>query len=560
MRRITSLWALAFLAGCEQAEPLADWSLVGVYDASALVQAGLVGEEEAGGAQYVWVAPGGMRKSCGPAKAPDGLGLFEGEAMANRLTPTLAILLERNGEGDAPMTLDDVKVSLGMPDESGQMKPSFALQPAVMPRYVSVRIEGDAETRHKQVVRNQLVMELCMEHKTGRGWIGGDRTQLREAFLLDPPAGKAGIDRKFFGGQRDPIPALLGPSDACMQQVIEDTAQEKAQKAAAEGGRGDGSLSLVPSDVWGASLRQCGPEEVQGSEYVGTKPVPITLGDTNEQPNRQIRAQWTELVATLKHGETDLDVKIDLTWGDQKLIDDKPLMEQPKDKETGKVTGPPGVSDLLQRVPHTYPLVGTAEDRGRYTVLLIPNWQIVEGLRRIDVKTPKEPRETPGDGIQDGVGFVIDNPEYLYVLLEPRHAEGEPPPAPPEPVEGEGGGDGQPPAESWPNVAEPLAGGPFGLMRWGYSPGMLSGRSPIALPGSDEPTWEQVKMAHNAELHASFLLAAVVLVGLGFLGTQRLRDLWANLPEERVDFWPVGDGLPPEKDDAPAPKVPEAGG
>ena len=64
--------------------------------------------------------------------------------------------------------------------------------------------------------------------------------------------------------------------------------------------------------------------------------------------------------------------------------------------------------------------VGTTEDRGQYTVLRIPNWQIVEGLRRIDEEKPKEPRVTPGDGVQDGVGFVIDNPEYLFVLLKPR--------------------------------------------------------------------------------------------------------------------------------------------
>ena len=52
------------LIGCATAEPPTDWSLVGVYDASALVQAGMVGQEEGAGTPFVWVSSGAMRKSC----------------------------------------------------------------------------------------------------------------------------------------------------------------------------------------------------------------------------------------------------------------------------------------------------------------------------------------------------------------------------------------------------------------------------------------------------------------------------------------------------------------
>ncbi len=534
---------LVALSACATAEPPTAWSLVGVYDASALTHSGIAakGEDALGaGAQYVWVAPAGMRRSCGPAKAADGLGVFEAEAMANRLTPTLAILLERNGDDVAPMTPDDVRVSIGMPDaESGVMEPVYQLQPAVTPRYVSVRIDGDADPRHKQVVRNQLRMELCMEHKTGRGWIGGDRTQLREAFLLDPPKGSS--DRKFFGGQRDPVPALLGPSDACFQQALEEP-EEKGQDA----GRGDGSLSLVPSDVWGASLRLCAATETGGADYRGMRPIPLTIGATTEPPNRTESFEWGDLVATLHDGETELDIKVDLLWRGEALMQDAPLLNQPVD-EDGNPTGPPGVTDLLQKVPHNYPLVGTTKDPKRYTLLLIPAWQVVEGLRRIDQAQPKDPRVSAGDGIQDGVGWLIDNPEHLFVQLPPR------------PGLEIGGADGD--GEIWLNVAEPLAGGRLGLMRWGYAPGMLSGRAPVVLPGVDQPTWEQVKASHNAELHASFLGAFVLLLSLGLLGLQRVGDLWANIPEERVDFWPSPDGGAPEEDEEvpDAPKLPEGG-
>jgi len=533
------LGALFALTACNTSKPPTDWSLVGVYDASALVQTGLVGKgDDAGGAQYVWVSPGPMRKSCGPAKSPDGLGVFEAEAIANRLSPTLAIVLERNGDGDAPLTPDDARVSVGMPDkDSGAMEPVYQLEPAVMPRYVAVRIDGDAEPRYKQVVRNQLKRELCMEHKTGRGWIGGDRTQLRQAFLLDPPTGQS--DRKYFGGQRDPVPALLGPPDACFQDAADQ--EDKSQDA----GRGDGSLNLVPSDVWGASLRLCGPDETGGSAFTGMGAIPLTLGQTRDPANRKSKAKWGDLIATLHAGATDTDVTLDLSWQGASLLHDAPLLNQPVDDQ-GNPSGPPGVTDLLQRVPQAYPLVGTSKDRDRYTVLLVPNWQVVEGLRRIDEGKPKVARVSPGDGTEDGVGWLLDHPQYLFVQLPPRGG----------PKKAASPGE----SEIWLNVAEPLAGGPLGLMRWGYIPGMLSGRAPVVIPGYTKPSWDQEKLAHNTDLHAAFLGAFVALIGLLMLGLQRLSDLWVNVPEERVDFWPSTDAKEEEEDDGEAPSVPEGGG
>lgn len=521
--------AAVALSGCSASEPPTDWSLVGVYDAAAVLQMGLQGDDAAAaGPQYVWVQSGGMVKSCGPGKSPDGLGVFEASAMANGLTPTLAVLLQRNSDGTDPLTPEDVRVSLGTAE------PQYQLYPAVMPRYVTVRIDGDADVRHKQLVRTQLEMELCMEHKAGHAWVGGSTKQLRQAFLLDPPD-QGGGDRKYFGGQRDPVPALMGPPDACLQQSAGlDTTRDDA-------GRGDGSLDLIPSDVWGASLRWCDITETGGAVFSGPGPVPLTVGVTTSRPKHKTTRRWRELGATLHHADDDLDVTIDLTWDGQTLLDNEHLITQPTDENGAK--GPPGLTDLLQRVPQEYPLAGTHEESDRYAILLVPNWQIVEGIRRMDQGDFETPMPDGGLGVQDGVGWVLDNPEHLFVQL-PARADADIPPA--------AGGD-----ETWLNVAEPLSGGFMGWNRWGYSPGMLAGRSPIVLLGSTAPTWEQVMMAHYTHLHALFIGALVALVSLVLIGMQRLGDLWSNVPEERVAFWP-GVSPEPEEDTSAPPPLPGA--
>ena len=61
--------------------------------------------------------------------------------------------------------------------------------------------------------------------------------------------------------------------------------------------------------------------------------------------------------------------------------------------------GTRGVKDPLGRVPYTYPLLGTVQDPSRYTVLLVPNWQIVEGLRRIEAETGEDVMGASGAGI-----------------------------------------------------------------------------------------------------------------------------------------------------------------
>lgn len=473
---LLTLWSRAATA--------ADVSLVGLYDSAALqLQEGRAGT-------FAWVAAPGMTTSCGPAKAPDGLGVFEAEAMAGGMTPALALVLRSSAGG--VLTTENVRVSLG------QTRPEVRLHPAVRPRTLAVSLSSTGAPRHKQLLRTQLEMELCLEHKVGRGWIGGATDELRQAFLLDPPP-DGGPDRKYFGGQREPVPALLGPPDACLRFTEGLTGDST-------GNRGDNSLDLVPSDIWGASLRWCRPEETSGAPHALTE-LPLRLGLPDGEHPPSLR-RWEALEVTLSDADDDRDVLLTLTYQGQSLLEQAPLFSAVQTDDGNEPVL--GITDLLARLPHRYPALGPPADPERYTLLLIPNWQLVEGLRRV---TPTS-SSRPVNAIEDGVGFILAHPDLLYVQV-------------PDPNQ-----------ENWLNLTASLEGGPLGLGRWGYVVGMLSGREPIILPGTEPPTWTQSVEAHRADWHGLFLGTLAVLIGLFGAGLKRLRDLWVPVPEERAAYWP----------------------
>lgn len=521
-----------------------EWSLVGVYDSAALGGMNVVmntAEGKQAPSSYVWVAAPGMSSSCGVAKAPDGLGVFEAESLSSGLAPALVILLE-GGKEASRLTRDDVRISLGLGE------PNLRLEPALMPRTLAVTIEGEGSVRYKQLVRTQLEMELCMEHKVGRGWIGGDETGLRQAFLLDPPDTESseasylgasrdptalltpedGLpDRKYFGGQRDPVPSLLGPPDACLER-------SPGLDASSSGGtKGEGSLDLVPSDIWGASLRWCTDFEKDGSlELSMPRSLPLRLSNLAGAPPPSSLRTRSGLKVDVGAGEEDQDVRVSLTWGEEKLLDDQPLFSEPEKPGEER-----GIKDLLANVPYLYPTTGTAADPGRYTVLIIPNWQIVEGLRRLHLGSPNTPLPIAGTGIQDGVGYILNNPELLFVQV-PQ--------------------DGKRDAEIWLNLSDGLSGSPMGLRAWGYPTGLLFGRKPIALPGLQEPSWALAAEAQRASREGIFLGALAVLGVISLAGLRRLSDLWTAVPEERVAYWPGPGGDPEAAADGPPP--PPGGG
>jgi len=550
--------SVLLLAACQVDAP--SWRLASVYDSSAIANM-VPAEEDAPDDAYVWVPSAGMQANCGPAKAPDGLGVFEGEAMANGLSPVLAILLERHPDAPAEsLEMEDVWVSIGTEG------PSFRLHPAVAPRHISLEIEDHDLARDAEQVRTQIQMELCMEHKTGRAWVSANEEQLRQAFLLDPPDRNAGPDRKYFGGQRDPVPALFGPPDAC---VVYDPGYTATRAANGDAGRGEGSLEIVPADVWGATVRNCLPAEQPGYTVQGVSNIPMRLSELPEDPAPQVQPTWQDLEVSLwppnpAIGRTEIEVSI--------IHDGVDLVRQAV--EEGAVSAPAtyhvgvldnggevyteplyesagatrGVKDPLGRVPYNYPVLGTVQDPSRYTILMVPNWQIVEGLRRIESETGDEVMGASGAGIQDGVGYLLEHPELLYVQVRG--------------LEDVLAGPSPDAEEEWFNIASSLRGGIAGYAPWlsyGYTTGMLSGRKPIALLGYDEPSWAQVSAAQRAGYQGVFLGGLALLSVLLFAGMRRVRDLWATVPEERVDFWPGQTFGDEEEGEAPAGEVPEGG-
>ncbi len=531
------------------------YRLAAAYDASALRTLEFLQPEDKRpeAYDYLWTIPARMQASCGDAKTPDGLGIFEAEAIGNRAMPALALLVER--QGDVPLLdTDRVRVAIG---DGG---PEVFLEPAVLPRYLKVAIEGNVSPRYKQQLRTQINTYACMEHKTGRAWQGGDGEQVRQALLLNPPDGGR-PDRKFFGGQSTPVAALLGPPEACLEGPADAAAMR-------ESGKGETNLSLIPSDVWGAALPRCEPNLKARDLYTGPLAMKLTMSEvaTAAAPPRGRR--WSELRIKLRsEGEGPLEQRVQVeflgdefvgeTVGDEGvgvLVGERPLFNQ---TESGQL----GLIDIMSKVPYRYPTVGTAEEPEKYTVLLVPNWQLVEAIKRVHAQKARDtrraearadgqelPEETgppltkvplgsSGEGIQDGVGWILNHPELLYVMV-PSEPEAYDPHA--EPAD-----DGTVVTLQWNNLASAMQGGPGGVQAWGYATGMLAGRAPIALAGPAVPTWSQVVFAQRATHQAVFLGAAAALMLTFLAGFSRLRDLWTRVPEERVEFWP---GPPAEEE------------
>lgn len=491
---MTGLW-LALLTTAAHAQ---DWRVVAAYDSTSVAQL------DPADPAYVWLADTDMMASCGPAKSPDGLGTFEAEAVSNGLTPTLALVLERTDPQAPPLTTHNLRVALG----SGEDR--VLLQPMVAPRHLSVSIDAnDSTTRYQQLVRTQIEVETCLEHKTGRAWTGQDTPRLRQAFLLDPPAG-LDPSRKYFGGQQDPVPALTGPPDACMQ-VTWDAPQLPVS------GRGEGSMSLVPTDVWGATLRPCTPNEAPGRPVLDASPgLTLSLSGQVVAPPRRF-ATWENLhiALSLLDGDADEEARVHVAMS----YEGTPLVDQALFQAEADEDGSRGIIDLMARVPYRFPTIGPEDDADRYAVLLIPNWQLVEALRRIERASVDEPLHTSPVGITDAVGTVLSHPDMLFVQTRPANPE----------------------ATEWPNLASVLQSRTLG-QPWGFAVASHVARSPIALPRPTPPSIEATLWAQRA-MEQALLLASFLIIGIGVLaGLRRLPDLWSRVPEERANYWPgLGD-------------------
>jgi hypothetical protein len=240
-----------------------------------------------------------------------------------------------------------------------------------------VEIAGDeTNLRYQQLVRTQVEVEMCMEHKVGRGWAGANQTQLRQAFLLRRADEDGTNDRRYFGGQRDPVAPYLGPSDACL-----NISSSLLETTMAAGGKGEGSTDLVPSDIWGAALRECGNHLALNAQVGNPSPmVPLTITEHGDTQARQPPQRWSEMVIQVSPGTRDEDISVSVSYEDKRLGEqwepslmvDQPLFEFQDELEDGRRKG--GMVDLLKDIPHIYPTVGPRYDPDRYVVLMIPNW------------------------------------------------------------------------------------------------------------------------------------------------------------------------------------------
>ena len=101
--------------------------LVGVYDSS-----GVLGVSDGISERYLWNPDQKMLDSCGPSKSPDALGVFEAEAVANQMMPTLAVVLEHT---DLPVFVDkDGKPCAQQEDDVCKTKPIPMSRPRLRPR------------------------------------------------------------------------------------------------------------------------------------------------------------------------------------------------------------------------------------------------------------------------------------------------------------------------------------------------------------------------------------------------------------------------------------------
>jgi hypothetical protein len=360
-------------------------------------------------------------------------------------------------------------------------------------------------------VRTQLAIEACMEHRLGRAWTGGATHLLREAFLLDPPGsgtGQQGADRMFFGGQGAPVPPMLGPPEACLEQSDLLTPSRPRERVVA--GR-----TLVPSDVWDADLRPC-PPAVPATEATRAPKsmLPLTMSSLGATTPAWADVAWRDLDLTVVGDADPARVRLQASLDGETFID-QGLFDDP-DRAAPLRAGGGGLVDVLARLPRLYPQVGPPEDPRRYTVLLIPNWQIVQAL---EVLTPKN---DDAGTLPHGVASILDHPELLFVQTRPAE-----------------------PSARWPDLSVAMGPGPGRLRMWGHVTG--AGQAPTMLPGERPVPARIQQAARRSRAQASVLASLGVLLVVLLAGLRRLPELWRAQPEVPVDYWP-GDAV--EKDDA----------
>lgn len=511
-----------------------DWALVAAYDLAAVMAA-----DPQPRTDFTWQPRPEMEEACGPVKMPQGMGIMEAEAFASGLSPTLALVLERPEGHDSLLSLDNVQIALAR----GAIREP--LQPAVLPRDLEVHITGTAEDRYKQLIRTQIAMETCMEHKVGRAWRSSDARLVRQAFLLEPPGavGDRGPARMFFGGQWRPVPALLGPPAAC----------EASPPPAEEGSgitvsRGEGSALLVPTDVWGASLGACRPNRA-GRGGGAPERLPLSLSAmASDEPAPNPRGQRETLTIRIDQAaQPGAEPRIEVKLGDKIVLAEKDLFSRLKEAAAGEADddAAKGLTDVLAFVPYTLPTVGPRGEPDRYTLLLVPNWQLRDRFKAMSLAAPKNEELAEAMRAEDAVAWLLEHPDVLVLQVRDSDLPTEAKPSVidalvdkisallPKGDEAEAAT-----GPRLPTLSTVLGKGGWGIRDWGFIVGQDRAHTPVVLPIQGSPSRMQSLTAHRAWSHGAFLLFTLMGSSLSLLGLRRVRDLWTATPEERATYWP----------------------
>lgn len=485
------LIALA-LSGCSA--PRAPWQLAAVYDATAL------GAPVAARDGYLWTAAPGMAEGCGPTSSPVGLGVTEAEAISAGLTPTLAILLA--GDPDLPpLGRDDVQVAWRTDGGSTRR-----LEPAVLPPAIRVSLKGMGGGWRESAAAQAVAREVCLEHKVGRAWVGGDAGQQRKAFLHDVAA--AADPAAWFLGQGSPVPALLGPPYACLE---EPGVQSPPRPAGL-----DAEPRLQVGDVWNASLPPCPDGSREAAPPNTCVGMPIDIGAP---------AGCSDTVTAQPTGTNAAAV----SWYTLSLADDV----------EGRLAPP----DPLAEVPLQYPggvydpfPADRSETRVRLVLLLVPAWQLTAGGEHAPV-------DPVGDALADlsrlSVGVAADdtvqNDSWKRAIAGWERWLG----VPCWMLEGKGAdrvcGDGRPLEEDRFHQLNPYWDRPlYTALSWGYPFDAL----PESVLGGAHPFDARDRAnAHRAGLQGLVLALGALLV-IALVGASlAIPDLWRRWPEVSLDRW-----------------------
>lgn len=518
---LTSLALATLASGCtDETEAPPPLKVVALYDFTAV--ASLETDPEP---RFTWQPDPLVSASCGPERAPNGLGRPEAELIANRQFPVLAIVLEHTSDTNpGPVRADQLRLYLDSGQEGGD-EPSYTfLQPAVLP----LRLQVTPNTRTVtpllgQTLFFQMAVQLCAEHKLERAWLGSaEETLLNEAFMRSEPEDPT---LAFFRGQGQSVPAQLGPMSWSLDLYKPDLPRWLQEVWGEWPSDVLVANTLVEADIWGARAPKP-PRPSKGQEAIGPRlkrmpMLPFRSGQGEVCAPRYLADRFDDpdepCLIPLEVPELALEVEMSESTETPGATRLKTILRgTPDQQETVLIDhdlkDDARADDLAARLPRYLPRFRSSLYPSRtYTLLLIPDWQIARALGPTQGKAGTPELRTAVDGL----GYLKHHLDMLHLQYVPFKAS------------------------RVQNLLYPLRG------TWsqmpGYSPGLWAASAPVMLP-EDVPEQTVSAAQHRAVFHSSWVaphgIALLLLLWMGMRGLARFGELWQSPPIERAAFWP----------------------